>query len=299
MTRFFFLALVAGLLSGCGAGNTVPKATNQQSNVIFVSIPPLAKIAQEISGGEFEVRSIVQPGDDPHSFVLSSKQLGEVSQARALFTVGMPFLKNLKEYLGEVAPGLVITDLQNGIQLAEFDSHEGHGHEGHDHADEMDPHTWLSPSMLKAQVQNLVAALSEIDPNKAADYTANSVTLIKHIERIDEALAKEFAPYKGRAIYVHHAAFGYFARDYGLEQKSVELGGRAPSAKHLADLIENAKADKVQIIFTQPQFDPSSAEKLAEAIGGNVVAVDPLSPDLLLNFETIGEAIKSALKASE
>jgi len=239
----------------------------------------------------------VQPGDDPHSFSPSAKQLIEISQARTVFTLGMPFLKQLREHLEETAPGLEMINLQRDIELMtsveECDEHEGHHHhhgeEKEDGNKESDIHTWLAPELLKKQ-------LTLIGDELEGDTAPRTQALLERIDVIDAELAVQLAPLKGKVIYVHHPAFGYFAKHYGLEQKSAELGGREPSAKRIVELVEASKADSVQVIFTQPQFDPSSAEKIASAINGTVVSVDPLAEDILANFKTIGDAVTSSLQ---
>jgi len=61
-------------------------------------------------------------------------------------------------------------------------------------------------------------------------------------------------------------------------------------------LIGQARADKVRIIFTQPQFDVRSAAVVAAAINGTVVSLNPLAKNVLKNFIKIGRALKGALK---
>ena len=99
-----------------------------------------------------------------------------------------------------------------------------------------------------------------------------------------------------KKFFVFHPAFGYFARAYGLEQVAVETGGREPSPKQLATLINQAKHEKVKVIFVQPQFSSKTARTIAKAISGVVIPIDPIDKDYLKNLETISEKINEALK---
>ena len=101
---------------------------------------------------------------------------------------------------------------------------------------------------------------------------------------------------KGRDLFVFHPAYGYFARQYGLTQVAVETGGRQPSARHLAELIDRARARDVRVIFVQPQFARHSARAVADAIGGAVVPLDPLAEDYLGNLEQMASTVESALQ---
>jgi zinc transport system substrate-binding protein len=50
---------------------------------------------------------------------------------------------------------------------------------------------------------------------------------------------------------IYHPALSYFARDYGLQQISIEEGGKEPSPAHLKDLVDLCRQEDVRIIFIQ------------------------------------------------
>ena len=123
----------------------------------------------------------------------------------------------------------------------------------------------------------------------------NLGVLDSDLARVDAELAAALAPLKGRAFYVFHPCLGYFARDYGLTQRSVETGGKSPGARHLKQLIARARADGVKVIFVQPQFPQDAARTVAEKIGGAVVPLDPLARDIIANLRRTAAALKKAL----
>ncbi len=75
----------------------------------------------------------------------------------------------------------------------------------------------------------------------------------------------------------------------------MEMGGKAPTPRQLLSLIKKARADGVKVIFVQPQFDPRSAEKIAVAISGKVVALDPLAENSVDNIQIMAVKIAEAL----
>ena len=75
----------------------------------------------------------------------------------------------------------------------------------------------------------------------------------------------------------------------------VEFEGKAPTPKSLAELIRRARAERVQVIFVQPQFDKKSAQVIARAIDGAVVSMDPLARDVLANLESMARQVQAAL----
>jgi len=94
---------------------------------------------------------------------------------------------------------------------------------------------------------------------------------------------------------VFHPAFGYFADAYGLQQIPVETMGRSPKGKELSAIIKLAKQENARIIFVQPQFDRQAAQKIADAVNGAVVSINPLAYDYLDNMEQMANTIADAL----
>ena len=125
----------------------------------------------------------------------------------------------------------------------------------------------------------------------AADIDKNLKAVLAELDTLDTSLAEKLAFMKGQTFYVYHGAFAYFAEAYGLKQEAIEIGGRRPEPKRLATLVEKAKSEGVKLIFVQPQFDQSSATSLAEAIGGQVLMLDPLQHNIFENLNKIAETI--------
>jgi zinc transport system substrate-binding protein len=98
---------------------------------------------------------------------------------------------------------------------------------------------------------------------------------------------------------VFHPAYGYFGDAYGLKQIAIQLGGKEPTARQLAKLIQLAKEEGVRVLFVQPQFSKKSAEALAKAIGGAVIPLDDLAPDYLRNLQDMAVKLDSALQAQK
>ena len=84
-----------------------------------------------------------------------------------------------------------------------------------------------------------------------------------------------------------HPAWGYFAKDYNLEQIPIEVSGKEPSAKDIANLVQKAKEQNIKIVFASPQFNPRSAGIIAKEIGGRVVFIDSLAKDYINNMRLV------------
>jgi zinc transport system substrate-binding protein len=99
----------------------------------------------------------------------------------------------------------------------------------------------------------------------------------------------------GTNFFVFHPAFGYFADAFDLNQIPVETMGRSPKGKELSAIIKLARQEQARVIFVQPQFDAQAARKIAQAINGAVVSIDPLAYDYLNNLAQMADTISNAL----
>lgn len=275
---------------------------------IFVSVPPLAHIVERMGGDLVSVHVLVPDGQDPHTFEPLPKQILALSRADLYLTVDMPFEKQI---IAKVRnnEGLSIIDISKGITKRVMAAHHHNDHEvrgeqepGHEeeahheeHAGESDPHVWLAPPLIKVLAGNILHALTGADQAHSQNHQRNYALLSNEIDSVHRRIANLLKPYKGQSFYVFHPAFGYLGETYGLHQKAVELEGKSPTPKQLAELIKDAQADNVRIIFVQPQFDPKSAASVATSIGGSVVPIDPLAKDLLNNLEMIARKLGESL----
>jgi zinc transport system substrate-binding protein len=264
----------------------------------WVSIPPQAYLAQRIGGRLVDVGILVPPGAEPHTFEPTPKQVASLAKARVFFAIGFPFEQRLLTKLKAANPDLLVVDTRRGVPLRAMSEAEEHdGREHHHEAGEPDVHVWLSPRLAKLISANICSGLQEVDPAHAADYERNLKALQADLDRLDARLAKALAPLKGKEFLVYHPAFGYFADAYGLKQVPVEMEGKEPSARQLAKLIDLAKRQGIKVVFVEPQFPRLSAERVAQAIGGVVVPLDPLAQDYIQNLEEIAARLQAALEA--
>ncbi len=295
------LASLALWFSGCGGASHEEAESGPPR--LMVSVPPHLSLVEKIAGPYFTVETIAEPGSDPHSFSPTPRQVMELSRARAYFTTGMNFETLLLEKLEEDHLKVRVVSLSGEPSPSGGHSHEEHNHDDHGHGDHdhhhgdahSDTHVWLSPPLLKEQAGLITATLCEIDPDHAGEFRANLAELEAELDALHLELTETLLPLKGRTFYVFHGAFAYFADTYGMKQEAIEIARRGPEPKRLMEIIESAKREGVKFIFVQPQFDQTSAKKIAEAIGGAVVPIDPLEVDIITNLRAIASQLKEAL----
>jgi zinc transport system substrate-binding protein len=266
---------------------------------VYVSVPPLVPLAGRVGGGTVEVRSLVSPSQDPHTFEPSARQIEALAAAQVFWAVDMPYERAWLPRLRAANPRMVVVDARAALgrpaaEPAAGSVHASHDHSGPDHAHAADPHLWTSPRAVRAMVGPLAEAFAAADPPNGAAYRANATALAAELEGLDAELRALLASLEPRRFVVFHPAWGQFAADYGLEQIAVEQDGKEPAARALAGLATRLRADRTRVIFVQPQTSRRSAEALAREVGARLEVLDPMATDYFGSKRALARALLEA-----
>jgi zinc transport system substrate-binding protein len=281
---------------------------------VFVSIAPQKYFVQKIGRERVAVQVMVPSGANPATYEPKPRQMADLSKADLYFAIGVPFEDVWMDRISAANPNMRVVRTDQGITRVpmaphhhhdEEDQHadrSGHQEHGNDHVaagtnrQGLDPHIWLSPPLVKLQIQSIRSALNTIDPAHKDEFEANYRSFAAEIEQLDGRLRKTFADRRGLRFLVFHPAWGYFARTYGIEQVPVEIEGKAPKPARLQALIQHARRAGIKVIFVQPQFSTRSARLIAREINGQVAFADPLAEDWMANLQAVADKFKAALK---
>jgi zinc transport system substrate-binding protein len=282
---------VFGLLVSCTGRETPPAGP-----VAVVSILPQRWFVERIAAGRFPVTVLAGPGQNPHNYEPSPRQMTDLTGAAFWLLSGTEFEISLKPKIAALFPGLLIIDGTEGVRFRTLEDHEdedetraGNGH--------IDRHTWLGSGPAKIMAVHILNVLIDIDPSGAALYRTNYDALLRDIDGEYNTLRTELAPLRGRTVLVYHPSFGYFLDEFGLIQKAVETGGKEPAPRMLRKLMEEARQERAAAIFVQAQFPLQIAQILAAALNMETVPLDPLSPDWLANIRVMGETLAKSLSS--
>jgi zinc transport system substrate-binding protein len=265
---------------------------------IMVSILPQKYFVERVAGEGVSVEVMVEPGASPATYEPKAQQLRMLSEADAYIGIGVPFENAWMNRITAANREMLIVDTTQGIKRIPMATHLHGEKEEEVHGDERenpDPHIWLSPQLVKVQAQTIYKALVKLTPEQSVTYQANLESFLAEIETLDAELRESLAGLEQRKFMVFHPAWGYFARDYGLEMIPIEVGGTEPSAAELAALIAKAKDENIKVIFAQPEFSTRNAETIAKEISGEVLLLDPLAPDWLENLRHVSKTLAQVL----
>lgn len=241
---------------------------------VAVTLQPYAKMLSRLGKDRIEIVVLVPEGSDPHTFEPKPGTLKDFSKAEIYFTDSSGLDKNWLPRFKGVNSKVKILALDSGIQFESLDDH-------HHESEALDPHLWVSIKNVQIILKNMLAVLTQYDPQGKNFYLENFNTYMEELVSLSdsiESLSKKI-PEEKKTFMVFHPSFGYFARDYGFKQLCIEADGKEPKPKDLQHLIQEAKKSKIQSIFIMPNFSKRSAEMIAKSLNANVVTLNPLAYD--------------------
>ena len=143
----------------------------------------------------------------------------------------------------------------------------------------LDPHVWLDPVLYQSVVDAIASALSKVDPDHAADYTANAVAYNAKLATLNTEYETGLANCSRQLLVTAHEAFGWLTQRYGLTPEGI--AGISPDAEpnpqRLADLTDLVEKKGVTTIYTEDLVSPKVARTLAREAGGlKTATLNPL-----------------------
>ncbi len=275
----------------------LPIGTAQAQDKIaaVASFSILGDLVKNVGGDRVALTTLVGPGGDAHVFEPNPADAKAVADAKLVFVNGLGFEGWMNRLIEAAGSKAALVTASNGVTpIASAEDEEEHAkdekpaahaaEEGHHHGAD-DPHAFQSIPNAKIYVGNIRDALIAADPAGKAEYEANAAAYLAKLDQLDADVRAGVAaiPAPQRKIITSHDAFGYFGNAYGftfLAPQGISTEAE-PSAKEVAKLIRQIKADKVKAIFVENITDQRMIRRIAAesgaVIGGELYS-DALSP---------------------
>jgi zinc transport system substrate-binding protein len=289
------LALVASAtLAGCSTQGASGSTDESDGVRVLASFYPLQYVTEQIGGDLVTVDNLTPPAAEPHDLELSPAQVREIGTADLVVYLS-GFQNAVDEGVEARAPEHVIdaADAAGLVEHAEEteeehaehagETEEEHAEHADEHADEhdhgaTDPHFWLDPSKLATVGQAVADELAAVDPEHADEYAAGAQRLGQQLDELDQEFADGLAACQGATLVTSHAAFGYLADRYSLEQVGIsELDPEVePSPARLREIGDIVEQRGVRTLYSETLVSPKVTETLADDLGVKTAVLDPL-----------------------
>ena len=275
---------VAAMVAACAGGS---KADREDARVITVSILPQKYFLEKIVGDRFEVKCMLDKGGNPETYEPSMSYMMNLEKSDAYFLMGnIGFELSIRSKIKEYNPDIKVCDVSEGIELI-----SGSHHFDADDKEGIDPHTWTSVANARVIIKNMLDDVVELDPEHKAEYESNYRDFDRELSEFQDSIALRLQPVKGEAFVVWHPSLSYFARDYGLEQISLEYDGKEVPVKYLEKKVVYAVSRKPSVFFFQKGMDTNQAQTVNAQIGTWLVEINPLGYDWKYEIRKIADAL--------
>jgi zinc transport system substrate-binding protein len=269
-------SLGVGLLAACSSNHAT--AAGDRIKVV-AGFYPLQFAAERVGGDRVTVANLTKPGAEPHDLELTPNQVADIHTAGLVIYLaglqpavddavaqeagGQAFDVSTVQPLNQAAPGVLESPAIGAAKSANAGK---------------DPHVWLDPVRFAAIVDKLANRLATIDKAHAADFNSRAMALHAELDRLDQEYATGLANCQRHEIVTSHAAFGYLAERYKLEQ--IPITGlnpeEEPSPQRLGQVAALAKQRGVTTVFFETLVSPKVAETLAKEVGAKADVLDPI-----------------------
>ncbi|WP_242257916.1 zinc ABC transporter substrate-binding protein AdcA [Streptococcus thoraltensis] len=281
---------------GLAAQSQPAQAANKDIEVI-ASFYPMYEFTKQVVGDEGNVSLLIKAGTEAHDFEPSTKDIARLQKADAFvydddnMETWVPKVKKSLDNKGDnfiKATGDMLLmgggghDHEDEYEEEEHDHEHGekheHDHDEEGHSHEFDPHVWLSPERSQVLVTNIANDLSKKFPEKADAFKKNAEAYNKKLSDLDKKYDEALKNAKQKSFVTQHAAFGYLALDYGLNQVPITgVSAEAePSAKRLGQLSKYVKKYDINYIYFEENASSKVSKTLASEAGVKTAVLNPL-----------------------
>ncbi len=283
------LAIVAAMVAGCGAtpANAPSFQTDGGKVRVATSFFPMYEFARAVGGDQIDLVNMMPTGAEPHDWEPTPAHIKVLNQADVFIYNGAGMEHWVEKTLDSLDnPDLIVVEASRGFDLVaghEDHNHAGeepaehHGEDGHDHGG-LDPHIWLDPLGAIHQVEAIRDALIEADPGNREAYQQNARRYIAQLEGLHQSYEEGLKVCRRDEFFTSHAAFGYLARRYHLEEHAI--AGLAPEheprPQEMARIVKEAREHDVKYIFFETLVRDKVARTVAEEIGAETLVLNPL-----------------------
>jgi zinc/manganese transport system substrate-binding protein len=298
------LATVTALaLSGCAVIASSPEVA-EPAEAPFTGLQVVAStnvwgdIAKSVGGDRVQVISIIESfSQDPHSYEASARDQLAVNDADLIIANGGgydSFMDALAAAAGskEVLYAYLPDELAKEDEMASKEDDHDHDHD-HDHADGNE-HVWYDFHVVEDFATRLADKLALLDPEFAADYTANLSAFLDQVEILEDRVSLLAAEYEGIKVISSEPVADYLLIELRLENvtpsgfsEAIEEE-RDVSPKDLLEMQTLLKSKSVRLFVVNPQTGSVQIDGLIQIAKENQVPIVELSELLPANTRYFG-----------
>ncbi len=283
--------VVALAAAACGGVDAPPARDAPGRLQVVATTAVLADLARNVGGDTVEVRSLVRPGADIHSYQSTPGDSVAIHEARVIVTNGGGLDDALQPVIdaarrSDATVVAVAEEIRAGriavTSLTMGDGNPGDGGPVAQPADD-DPHLWLDPTFAIGYVALIRDAMIKADPDHAEQYRTNADAYIQELTKLDaevEEMLRAVPPHRRRLV-TFHDAYGFFGQRYGFAVSAL-AGSQAGDVTSgaVGAIVDRIRNEGIPAVFAEPQFNQDVLRQVARDTGA---AVGIIYSDVLID----------------
>jgi manganese/iron transport system substrate-binding protein len=242
------------------ASTTAPASGDRPLVVATTSV--VCDLTRQIAADTVNLKCLIAAGADPHGYEPKPDDRKAIEQARLVLYSGYNFEHNLLKLIqasANPAPKVAVNEL--AVPKPEQFEEDG--------KTETDPHVFHSAANGIQAAEVIGKNLSQLFPNNAAIYMANTQKVTGELTQIDAWIKASIAtiPAPQRKLVTTHDAFGYYSKAYDIPVVGALQGistEEKATPSRVKELVQTIKDAGVPTIFAEATINPKLIEAVAK-----------------------------------
>lgn len=277
MRRIIGIVLLLLVIAACKVD---PNRQKNELNIVC-STSIIRDCMQQIVGDEFEVRSLMGPGIDPHAYNPRPSDISLLNNATVVIYNGLHLEGKMAQLFEELGKRKTVLAVSSGIprdKLIVTDPRTG----------VTDPHIWFDTEIWLDGLERVVGDLSRAYPQYRQRFEANFRAYRRKIEAQQTRLKQELTsiPAERRVLITSHDAFHYFSRCFDVKVRALQgiSTTQEPGVQDVVNLVNYIVDHQVKALFVEHSVSPKAIRTVIESCrrkGHNVRVGGTLYSDAL------------------
>lgn len=261
-------------LTSCGS---VPVRENDKLSIV-TTIFPAYDFSREISGGRADIKMLLKPGAESHSYEPTPQDIIAIQNCDIFIYVG----GESDEWADDILSSIDLSDIDVISMMECVDTVEEEiteGMEVHHSAEneedsgtyepEYDEHVWTSPVNAAKITETICSVMSQKDSVNAEYYKDRTEEYVNKLGNLDKEFRDIVSDSKRRVIvFGDRFPCRYFADEYGLKYYAAFPGCSAEteaSARTIAFLIDKVNDEEIPVVLYPELSNAKVAQTICES----------------------------------
>lgn len=272
MKKIFAILLCISTMLGFTACGNAAEQTDDGKISVVATIFPEYDFARAISGGLADIKMLVSPATEIHSYEPSPQDIVAVQNADLFIYIGGEGDAWVEKILSAVDTSkMKILKMMDTVSVVEEEIVDGMEAESDSDEIEYDEHIWTSPKNAITMVNAICGAMSEIDSENTAAYSANAAAYSAEIQAVDDEIKQVVdSASKKMLVFGDRFPFRYFADEFGLSYYAAFPGCSGEtdaSAATIAKLVTRIEENSLPAVFYVELSNHAMADSIANQTG--------------------------------